>query len=310
MDDAIGGAEGIPLSGNARLPDFIDDLDPEQNGHYPDTVNGQDAHIPDPGKRAGSRPVPAPARPVIAMDAAESLNLATPKSAALFAGETLHWVSREDAHLAAGRAFSLATAGSTGIHAAKGGVKTIAQHGKVVYHAHQGKETWSARQEMTVISGEQEIRLYAQKKITLNGDRTAIELDGQNITLYMPEDMDIKAASKRNTVAGGKAAVLPVLPKGEFGKEVYTGRYQLFKDDNRPFEGYRYRIMDMKGKVLKEGITDKDGFTDSVYTENPEEIQAFKFVMRESERITENWEARLDAAAQKAEGNMTVKGEQ
>jgi type VI secretion system secreted protein VgrG len=87
----------------------------------------------------------------------------------------------------------------------------------------------------------------------------------------------------------------------------YVGRYQLFKDDNRPFAGYKYRIEDKSGNALKEGVTDQDGFTDYVATDTPTETRVYKYVTRESERITEDWESGLDteiarAAAEKTEG--------
>jgi type VI secretion system secreted protein VgrG len=345
MEDAIVQVDGVPLSGNPSLPPFIADLDPEQNGHYPEVVNGQEAKIPKPGTREGDKPVPAPARPLIALDAAASLNVATPKSAALFAGETLHWTVQADMHIAARNIFSLTSAGSAGFYAAKDGINIIAQHGRVISHTHQGKQTWSAKKEIVVTSSEDEIHIYAKKKITLNGGKTAIDLEGSNITLYMPMLLDIKAATHSYSMGGAKAGKLPKLPKGTFGAiaalgllddgqgqggaqnvpalvnkaapkakdkasaespeaaeetDDYVGRYQLFKTDNRPFEGYHYIIKDSGGQILKEGVTDKDGWTDYVHTKKPEELQAFKFVTRESERITENWKAELDSVANQA----------
>jgi type VI secretion system secreted protein VgrG len=245
-------------------------------------------------------------------------------------------------HIAARNIFSLTSAGSAGFYAAKDGINIIAQHGRVISHTHQGKQTWSAKKEIVVTSSEDEIHIYAKKKITLNGGKTAIDLEGGNITLYMPMLLDIKAATHSYSIGGAKAGKLPKLPKGTFGAiaalgvlddgqggsgpqnvpalgnkavpkakdkagaesaeatDDYIGRYQLFKTDNRPFEGYRYIINDSGGQMLKEGVTDKDGWTDYVYTKNPEELQAFKFVTRESERITENWKAELDSAANQA----------
>jgi type VI secretion system secreted protein VgrG len=217
MEDAIVQVDGVPLSGNPQLPPFIADLDPEQNGHYPEVVNGQEAKIPKPGTREGDKPVPAPARPVIALDAAASLNVATPKSAALFAGETLHWTVQADMHIAARNIFSLTSAGSAGFYAAKDGINIIAQHGCVISHTHQGKQTWSAKKEIIVTSSEDEIHIYAKKKITLNGGKTAIDLEGSNITLYMPMLLDIKAATHSYSIGGAKAGKLPKLPKGTFG---------------------------------------------------------------------------------------------
>ena len=83
-----------------------------------------------------------------------------------------------------------------------------------------------------------------------------------------------------------------------FKEALYTGQYEVFKTDNRPFEGYVYEIRsDVTGKVLASGKTDASGYTNPVTTPISEPISAYKSIMRESERITENWQGKLNAAA-------------
>ena len=82
--------------------------------------------------------------------------------------------------------------------------------------------------------------------------------------------------------------------------DTYIGEFNLYKTDNRPFDGYYYEIRTLGGKLLGKGLTDKMGYTQIVETDMPQRIKAYKSIMRESERITENWQGKLDAALNKA----------
>lgn len=90
-----------------------------------------------------------------------------------------------------------------------------------------------------------------------------------------------------------------ILPKLVFAEPPFSAQYQLFKADGRNFQGYKYFIHDSKDNVLKEGITDDQGFTEQVITQTKEKIIGYKSVMRESERMTENWESKLEQMANK-----------
>ncbi|WP_172438446.1 type VI secretion system Vgr family protein [Variovorax boronicumulans] len=218
LSDAAGGAKALALSATALLQPLIDDIDPQKNGHYPGSVNGQDAREPKGGEGAGSRegqdPVPAFARPLMVLDAAMSLNMATPASATVYAGEAIHWTAQAQAHIAAGKTVSFAAAKSVGLYSHEGGIQVIAQDGPVSVQAHTDELEWLAKEGFTVTSSNDEIHVLAQKKITLKGGQTSIELDGVNITLKMPGLLDVKGTTKSFVGPGGKPAKLPALPTG------------------------------------------------------------------------------------------------
>jgi len=218
LSDAAGGAKALALSATALLQPLIDDIDPQKNGHYPGSVNGQDAREPKGGEGAGSRegqdPVPAFARPLMVLDAAMSLNMATPASATVYAGEAIHWTAQAQAHIAAGKTVSFAAAKSVGLYSHEGGIQVIAQDGPVSVQAHTDELEWLAKEGFTVTSSNDEIHVLAQKKITHKGGQTSIELDGVNITLKMPGLLDVKGTTKSFVGPGGKPAKLPALPTG------------------------------------------------------------------------------------------------
>jgi type VI secretion system secreted protein VgrG len=93
------------------------------------------------------------------------------------------------------------------------------------------------------------------------------------------------------------------LPNLDLGP--YKADYQLFKADNRPFEGYAYEIHDRHRKRLESGDTSKAGQTRLVNSEMAIGLKGYKSIMRESERVTENWPSVLGAKAREAEARNT-----
>jgi type VI secretion system secreted protein VgrG len=215
LSEAASGAQGLALKATPLIQPLIDDLDPQKNGHYPDSVNGQQAKSPEGDSREGKHPVAAFARPLMVLDAATSVNLATPASTALYAGEAIHWTSQQQAHLAAGKTVSLAAGRSAGLFSAEGGIQVIAQAGPVSVQAHTGELEWLASEGFTVTSSEDEIHVLAKEKVTLKGGQTSITLDGANIVLKMPGLLDVKGTSKSFVGPKGEPVGLPELPVGE-----------------------------------------------------------------------------------------------
>lgn len=82
--------------------------------------------------------------------------------------------------------------------------------------------------------------------------------------------------------------------------DTYIGEFNLYKTDNRPFDGYYYEIRTLGGKLLGKGLTDTMGYTQIVETDMSQRVRASQSLMRENERITENWQGKLDAAIAKA----------
>ena len=214
LSDASSGAEGLALKANALIQPLIDDIDPQENGQWPDTVNGQEAKSPEGESREGQHPVPAFARPLMVLDADTSLNLATPASTTLYAAEAIHWTSQQQAHLAAGKTVSLAAANSAGLFSAQGGIQVIAQDGPVSVQAHTDALEWIAKEGFTVTSSNDEIQILAKDKITFKGGQTSITLDGANIVLKMPGLLDVKGTSKAFVGPRGAPGEIEGLPMG------------------------------------------------------------------------------------------------
>ncbi len=263
LSDAAGGAKALALSATALLQPLIDDIDPQKNGHYPGSVNGQDAREPKGGEGAGSRegqdPVPAFARPLMVLDAAMSLNMATPASATVYAGEAIHWTAQAQAHIAAGKTVSFAAAKSVGLYSHEGGIQVIAQDGPVSVQAHTDELEWLAKEGFTVTSSNDEIHVLAQQKVTLKGGQTSIELDGANITLKMPGLLDIKGTSKSFVGPGRGSVELPQLPSDAMDLKNWIALTYHYADLD-PVAGAKYTATFSDGSV-RSGNLDAQGHT-------------------------------------------------
>ncbi|SFQ38693.1 type VI secretion system Vgr family protein [Variovorax sp. 770b2] len=273
LSDAAGGAKALALKATALLQPLIDDIDPEKNGHYPGSVNGQDAREPKGGEgadaRQGQDPVPAFARPLMVLDANMSLNMATPASATVFAGEAIHWTAQEQAHMAAGKTVSFAAGKSMGLYSHEGGIQVIAQEGPVSVQAHTDELEWLSKEGFTVTSSNDEIHVLAKQKITFKGGQTSIELDGANITLKMPGLLDVKGTTKSFVGPKGAPAALPALPTGK----IYSEGFKLIESaTGKAAANVRYWITLASGETI-EGWTDEEGRTGNVVTQTPEQIR-------------------------------------
>ncbi|WP_185993764.1 type VI secretion system Vgr family protein [Variovorax sp. KBS0712] len=261
LSDAAGGAKALALSATALLQPLIDDIDPQKNGHYPGSVNGQDAREPKGGEGAGARegqdPVPAFARPLMVLDAAMSLNMATPASATVYAGEAIHWTAQAQAHIAAGKTVSFVAAKSVGLYSHEGGIQVIAQDGPVSVQAHTDELEWLAKEGFTVTSSNDEIHVLAQQKVTLKGGQASIELDGANITLKMPGLLDVKGTSKSFVGPGRGSVELPQLPSDAMDLKNWIALTYHYADLD-PVAGAKYTATFSDGSV-RSGNLDAQG---------------------------------------------------
>ena len=245
-------------------------------------------------------------QPVIVLSGQEGIGLVTPKELVLTSGANLDTVSLRDTQQTsvrrwvanAGKKISLFVVGVKD----KVNLKLIAAKGDVQMQAQAGD---------IEITGDKNVKLTGNKeKVVMAGKEEAIfmcagayiRLSGGNIDIHCPGNLTVKSAGHSFTGPTSMNVDMPKMPApGELESlGPYVGHYQLFKTDNRPFEGYRYKIVDAGGEVLKEGLTDTDGYAEIVSTEVGMPVYAYQALMRESERITEDFASKVEAAASAA----------
>ncbi|WP_036213989.1 type VI secretion system Vgr family protein, partial [Novilysobacter arseniciresistens] len=212
MSDAAEGAEVAPLAANPRQTELIKQIDPEQDGTHPGSVNGQSATKPKGPSRDGGAPVEKFASPVLIAESPDAIALATPASAIAYAGGHTHLTAQQDAHLAAGHTIAGVSGGHVALFAQKGPLKAIAANGPVSLQAHAGPLKLLADQSVTVTATDDRIDVLAKQKIVLQAGQTEIVLEGGDITFKCPGNFTVKAGQVPFKGGAKGAAGLEVLP--------------------------------------------------------------------------------------------------
>ncbi|MCW1264208.1 type VI secretion system tip protein VgrG, partial [Acinetobacter baumannii] len=233
--------------------------------------------------------------------------LTAPNSIALASNEDIHLSADGQLNQTAGDSINLSTQKNLIAHAqnkislfaAQQGARLYAGKGKVEIQAQGDGADLIARKAVQVISTEDKIEATAAKEIVLTAGGSQVKITGSGIFMTTSGKFEVKAGQHVFMGGGSANANVPALPKLEFAQSPYSAQYQLFKADGRNFQGYKYFFHGSKNYFIKQGITDNQGFTEQVVTESKERIIGYKSVMRESERITENWEAKLEQVANK-----------
>ncbi|WP_151765065.1 DUF2345 domain-containing protein, partial [Acinetobacter soli] len=232
----------------------------------------------------------------IAMSSNQDIHLSADGQLSQHAGDSLNFSTQKSLIAHASDKISL--------FAAQQGARLYAGKGKIELQAQGDGADLIARKDIQIISTEDVINISAPKRILITAETSQVEINEQGIILRTGGKAEFKAG--QHVFVGGKKVSLdlPQLNKLEIVQSPYSAQYQLFKTDGRNFQGYKYFIEDSNDNLIKQGVTDNQGFTEQVVTEYSEKIIGYKSVMRESERITENWEAKLEQAV-----NKVTKGE-
>lgn len=266
LGDAAGtlGAQG--LTGHAdeqALQRLATQIDPDQDGHHPDQVNGQPATMPDDGRAGAGKPVPAFAKPLVALDSASALLAASGASTQVYAGQSLSLVAQGDLHQTAAHTYAQVSGQGSSLYAHEGGITAHAASGPVSVRAHTDQFQLLADQGITISSVNDEIRITAQNKITLGAADSSIVLDGADITITTPGAYKQQGGTHAFLPGQATNALLPLLPA-----EACNVNDEAFCLVNRttgePASGVAYVLYSPTGSLT--GRTDDDGMTHRIAT--------------------------------------------
>jgi type VI secretion system secreted protein VgrG len=181
---------------NKAQVDLTTAIDQQQKGHYPAPVNGQEALKAMPGSREldAAQPVEKFDSAIVHLEAPSNINLASPASTALFAGQQIHWTTQGDMHWAAGYTMAAVSGNATTLFSNEGGIQVFAGNGPLSLQAHTDQLEILADKEITVISVNDHIVINANKKITLMAGQSSVTLEGGNITFACPGKFTVKGA--------------------------------------------------------------------------------------------------------------------
>ncbi len=242
------------------------------------------------------------ARAGLAVTAGQDLQWAAGETITQASGQDTHWASGGDLRLHTGQAIGvLGGAIGPGHEAAGKGLTMIAAKRDIEVQAQAGTLDIAAQKALLVESENGFLDIASPKKISLSVSGGAnITIDG-NITIQCPGTILVLAGHKSFIAPTVVPYAFKPMPKVEVPPGgPYAGRHELFKLDNRPFEGYAYEVRNQQRHVLASGLTDTSGLCEWVQTDKATYVIARKSIMRESERITEAWQGKLNEAADRA----------
>jgi type VI secretion system secreted protein VgrG len=253
----------------------ISALDQQQQGKYSAPVNGHSAQKATPGTRElnPAQPVEKFASALVHLEGPNNINLASPASTFLFAGQHLHWATQGDSHWAAACTVAAVSGNATSLFSHQGGIQAIAGNGPLSLQAHTDQLELLADQEITVISVNDQISINAKQKITLMAGQSSVTLDGGNITFTCPANFTVNGAQHTFSGAAKKAAELGKLPDTRVKLHIEQFR-ALDMNSNKPIVGQPYRIEMQDGTILR-GSTDEFGKTQQITTADPESIKVY-----------------------------------
>ncbi|SDX79452.1 Uncharacterized conserved protein, DUF2345 family, partial [Pseudomonas syringae] len=220
------------------------------------------------------------------------LLLSAPQGIALSSGKHLQLAAQHNLMLNAGgeadisvvKRLFMGVGQGLSLFVRKLGIKLIANQGPVSVQAQNGKLDLLARHGLNIISSEDEIRITAKKKITLNAGGSYITLDPCSIESGTAGDYNVKSAHfEYFTSKARQAAPIPSLPAVIDPPLEFHEQFRLFASDGeQTLAGMPYKITAASGKVWK-GTTDSQGFTERVYTATPENLSLIYDMEEEEE---------------------------
>ncbi len=252
-------AQGLSSHDDGQaLANYLQAVDPTQDGKHPATVNGQSALQASDGRTSDGDPVPGFAQPVVMLDSPSAILATSPASLHTFAGQALSITAQGDLQQTAAHTYSQASGQTSSFYAHQGGITAFAANGPVSLRAHTDALAILADQSVTITSVNDEIRISANTKIELVAGQSGITLEGGDITFTTPGAFTVHGATHGFEAGGSGAGVLPALPTGGLGDPQNWIEINHRDADNAPMAGQKYKIYFEGGSVIS-GVLDADG---------------------------------------------------
>ncbi|HBL4972679.1 type VI secretion system Vgr family protein [Enterobacter cloacae] len=203
---------------------------------------------------------------VILLSAPQGAGIVSGEHLQLSAGQNLIAAAGKNADLSVVKDFFIGVGNTLSVFVRKLGIKLIANQGPVQVQAQNDLMELLARKEISFVCTEDEIKILAKKKITLNGGGSYITLDANAIEFATLGDYRTRAGHYDRQQKANQKMALATLP-GEI-----TGMVNLalnfFDQGNQPIADAAYTVTFDGGKVLQ-GQLDKNGY--ALHKNVPEE---------------------------------------
>ncbi|WP_334369706.1 type VI secretion system tip protein VgrG [Escherichia coli] len=195
----------------------------------------------------------------VAIASGEHLQLAAAKNVIANAGNNADVGVVKNMFIGVGQALS--------VFVRKAGIKLFANKGAISVQAQNDLMELLAKKEIIITSTEDEIKITAKKKITLNGGGSYIRLDACGIEAGTPGEYNVKAGyygRKPKAKLTPELMAFPVIEGGD-----YSRCFKFFDDENIPYRNVKY-IANFIDGTKKEGVTDDEGCTETFFSDKEE----------------------------------------
>ncbi len=206
------------------------------------------------------------------------LLMSAPDGIALTSGQHLQVSARQSLIVTAGRNVDISVVknlfvgvgNALSVFVRKLGIKLIANHGPVKIQVQYDLMELLARKEISIVSTEDEIKIIARKRLTVNGRGSYITLDVNTIEFGTLGDFRTKAGHyARQTKAQNKPHISPLANAIDDGS--HNIRYLCADDRGVPMINTPYRALLADGSVL-EGVSDSEGYTKLFTSAQPQDV--------------------------------------
>ncbi|ELN3631159.1 type VI secretion system tip protein VgrG [Escherichia coli] len=203
--------------------------------------------------------------------------LSAPKGVAIASGEHLQLAASKNLIANAGnhadigvvKNMFIGVGQALSVFVRKAGIKLFANKVAISVQAQNDLMELLAQKSIVITSTEDEIKITAKKKITLNGGGSYIRLDACGIEAGTPGEYNVKAGyygRKPKAKLTPELMAFPVIESGEF-----NAKFLFTDDDGLPYANTKY-IACFSDGTQKEGITDENGYTENFNTDSKQTI--------------------------------------
>ncbi|WP_404680163.1 type VI secretion system Vgr family protein [Raoultella terrigena] len=211
----------------------------------------------------------------VLLSAPDGMALTSGQHLQVSAGQNLIATAGKNADVSVVKNLFIGVGNALSVFVRKLGIKLIANQGPVQLQAQNDMMALLARKEISIVSTEDEIKIIAKKKLTLNGGGSYITMDGNAIELATLGDFRTRAGHyARRTRAQHKPEITQMPPK------IYSSYNRMlnFKDEKGiPYSMVKYFVLMSNGTEIN-GVTDEFGNTQILTAKNIDTVRVHLIV--------------------------------
>lgn len=199
---------------------------------------------------------------VLLLSAPDGMALTSGQHLQVSAGQNLIATAGKNADVSVVKNLFIGVGNALSVFVRKLGVKLIANQGPVKIQAQNDLMELLARKEISIVSTEDEIKIIAKKKLTLNGGGSYIRIDASAIESATAGEYRTKAGHYGRKESASEKVTMPVFPVMEPGTQSLRFAFPGADSVSQSMKwmiSQPYSITDSNGKILSTGTIDRSG---------------------------------------------------